>query len=670
MGKISCCVTGLFAAFFSLSVSPAYAEWPPEIASLFGQPGVAAFCGNGLLAAGVDTHGRLAVCRWPGPGAPNQLDFVPDAGTDVNAVPGSFGALWGVRFKDGFTWIGWGTQWTTVQQYADDGSGAIETHSNNATSGIKVVQRVFTPPSRPLLVSQIEIQGTTEVPSCFWYANFSPSMRHVKGLPVTEIMFPGQRDFAIFTDDGGKTFHQFRPVQPGSIAWETARRISEGRVAPAKKKLGWEQFEDCVWIAFARVNGETANSGAFQCGYAGNVKSAFPQAEQDTLRETSSAVGQCDVAFKVEPQQRSGVYSATVLIAFGKSRSEADKILNDALEGSAGLYEEARQAWLSQRQTLRLPNPSPAIHTCCERMARRLLMCRDSASGAFVQSPVTSALSALARSQDSALIALALDMIGQREFAETQTLFWCTAIRAKDEPGKPGGSVAAALYTDGKEAAPSLLLEADASAWVLGSVWRHATFLEGDARRAYLEKTWDAVVLAGDFLAGWVDARNREPFPSFDAHAFRDRQSQGLLLTVYMGVDSALRIATALERKNPDTWLQRKRDLDVLIRLQCVDEQGAWKGDTILPFWRPEFARTELPAWSGLIERRVAETSVDNPDAVLLCDAALVWQGTNALEGLKPMLEKAITREQGTDFDALYAARCLIAATTIYPPVR
>ena len=670
MWPISFRAKGLLVALLCLPGAWGDAQWPPELSSFFGETGVSAFCGNGLLAAGVDTRGRLAICRWPGLGAPNQIDYLPEVNPNKDIDPGSVGTLWGLRFKDEFTWVGWGPQWTTEQRYADDGSGAIETRSNHAASGMTVVQRIFAPPNRPLLVSQIEVQGVTNEPSYIWYTNFSPTMRHVRGLPVAEILFPGQRDFAVFTDDGGKTFHQFRPVQPGAIAWDTAHRLAEGRAPSTKKKLGWEQFEDCVWIAFAPVNENVVTPGAFQCGHPGDASSAFVQAEQDQLRENSSALGQCDVAFKHPLKQKAGIYSETVLIAFGKSREEADKVLHDAMGRAANMRDEMRQVWLSQRQTLHLPNPSPSIHAYCERMARMLLMCRDSASGTFIQSPTASAFSVLARPQEGAWITLALDMIGQHEFAEAQTHFWCKAIRTQDEPGKPCGSVAAALYTDGKDAVPGLVLEADASAWVLGAVWRHAAFLEGDTRRAYLDKTWDSVERAGDFLATWVDARNREPFPSFDVRELRDRQSQDLLLTVYMGVDSAMRIATALERKIPDTWLQRKRDLDVLIRLQCVDEQGAWKGNSILPFWRPEFARTELPSWLSVIDRRIAEASTEHSDVALLCDAALVWQGTDALERLKPMLETVIAHETGSAFDALRAARCLIAATTIYPPVR
>ena len=641
-----------------------------EMAPLFGKSHIPFFCGNGMLAAGVDARGGMAVCRWPGPGGPNQLDYVVRPLSPELSDSDVSGALWGIRFGDQFLWVGQGKEWDVTRQDTDDVSGAIITVLHHINTGMEVEQRVFVLPNRPLLVSQIAIRGIQKECSCIWYANFSPTMRRVSGMPVTELMFPAQRDFALFTDDGGKTFHQLRPPQPGTVTWDAARRIVDGLIPPTKKKLGWEQFIDCVWIAFAGVNDSGEIPKAYQCGNPGTKQSAFEQAQNDTWAGKSAALGQCDVAYKCNPMKQEIGYAATVLIAFGKSREEVDKVLEDARGHWTGLYEEARQHGGGQRQSLRLPNPNPRIYSYCERLAQRLLMCRDKVSGAFVVSPVSSSLSTLVYPQDSAWIALALDMMGQHEYAGALTHFVCNAIRSKDEPDLPSGSLAAALYTDGKEASPHLVLEADASAWAAGAVWRHACFLENDVRRSYLEKNWEAVSRAGDFLAEWVDARNREPFPSFDRTVLCDRQSRKNLLMSYMGMDSVIRIAAALDQKVPEIWSQRKHDLDLLIRLQCVNGEGEWNDGPILPYWHVEFARNELPDWKKVIERQRAVAGSDILSIEPFCDAALVWQGTRALDTLKPAMEKILAHEVGAPFDALRAARSLIAAETIYPPAR
>ena len=636
-----------------------------RVGQLCGPADVSAMTGNGALTVGANRFGRVSVCRWPSPSYCNQVRYrtrsvdLPSLGVE----PGC-GLMWGVRVNGETQWLD-SAPTEPVQRYAGGETTVIETVLPLAESDATATQELFVHPVKDILVARIEVRGLTQRPEVCWFANFSPCTRVLPELPIGDWLLNFCNDFAVFSPDRGRTIHHFRPRQPGASAWAEALELG-ARAAPTGRH---PLFEDGVWIVYA--SGQDV--AGFQCGREDDASSAFVQAGVGRLAGFPAACGQCDSAMALVPSPEGDVYTATVLTAFGSNQDETTAALDYAMErGYAVLLRETEEYWRERLAPAILPACNdPAVVARSRRDLLTIIQCMDRNTGAIVRSPTPQPPLVLDWPRHGAWITWALDLAGRRDLAEKHTLFYCEAVRAKGKRAKPYGSVPAALYANHVEGLPHVIVEADAAAWVLGSFWRHACFLNGPPRRAYLNKVWDAAGRAADFLAGWTDGRTREPLHSFNPLHCRDMKSAGLLLTTYMGLDSALRIARALGRKEPPEWLRRRTELGVLILLPYLDEGRAHKADAMLPFWQDwqqEIAETVVPTWDEIIEQRPAnrEGCSALETARLLCDAAMVWhQRPVKLATLKPLLTTAFERTAPPD--SLIAALELIAASLVYP---
>ena len=616
-----------------------------------------ALAGNGGLTVGLNAHGQVGMCRWPSPGYFSQVRYRPDSQAPA---PGQ-GLMWGIRVADKTAWISNGT-WKTTQRYARDDSTLIETIATLPESDVVVTQQLFVCSTRDILVARVTVDHAGETPILYWFADLSPCTRLIPELSIAEWMFDGCRDFAAFTPDQGKTICHFRPEHPGSQAWGEAERLAIQPDAPA-----WDAFGDGTWIACSSPN---AVAG-FRCASEADRASTFEQADRDALDGATAAVGPCHSVLALRPAAEGDAFSATVFVAFGKSRAEAAEALAYALsQGFATLLRETDDHWKTWLGPAVLPQTDDATIASCKRDLLTIAQCLDRSSHAVARPAASGQASLLDWTQDGAWFTLALDLAGYRDRAGAHASYLAGLIRTEGQRGKPYGSVPAACFANGTDSAPHLVLSADAAAWTLGAVWRHAAFLEGPARRTFLTGVWDKARLAADFLVGWTDGRTREPLPAFDRRLWRDAQSTDLLLAAYMGVDAAIRMAGALGNTPPAEWTRRKRDLDALLRFHCVDDNGRWKSDSVLPFWQREIAQTELPAWSTVVDRRIAK--LDKADeaatASAACEAALVWEGRpDRLAKHKALLEPV---SKVPFVDPLNAARHFIAASLIYAPPR
>jgi len=599
--------------------------------------------GNGGLTVGVEPTGAVTVCRWPSPGSPNQLDAVE-------------GLKWGIVAGDDVVWLP-EASWQVTQHYEPADTAIIRTAATLPEAPLAVTREVFVHPERDVLVDTVTVRGLEQPPAMYWVADFSPCTTAISGWPVADWL-SANRDFAAFTPDAGKTVHHFRPRKPGSAQWARAARLAAD---PATDADG-SGFDPGVWAAYASAN-EVAG---FQCGVAGARSSALEQARSKRLAGDVAAVGACNSAVALVPKATAGGFTATVLTAFGADRNEAEAALAFGLaRGRDALATDTRAYWQDWLGRASLPaTADPETQAVCRRGLLTIALATDRQTGAIVRSPASLPL-ALDWPRHGAWMTLALDMAGYHDRAEKHTRFYCDAVRDRGRRGAPMGSLPAALYADGADALPHLVLEADAGAWVLASFWRHAAWLDLAQRRAYLEGVWQTIERATAFIGHWSDGRNREPLHSFDAGAGKDLRSTSLLLTAFMGVDSALRMTDALNRSIREDWQRRRRELLGLISIHCVDFQTKqWKAADVLPFWCAEFAEMDIPSWDPVMEARQEEVDTTDPLAVAeaASDAALLWQGDpDRLEGLKPLLQPATASA-----DALISARNFVAASLIY----
>lgn len=548
----------------------------PSAADLFGSSDVTALSGNGGLTVGVNPFGRVSLCKWPSPGYSNQVRYrtraveLVDGSTGGGAGPTPLtgdGLMWGVRVGGRTLWLR-GGPWKTRQEYARVDSAAIRTYAECTAPPLAVMQEIFVHAAQDLLASRIEVRGAKEAPALYWYANFSPCTRVLPEIPLTDWLCDTLNDFAVFTPDEGKTLHHFRPRNPGARQWAAAEDF-----AAAPSNAAEFAFEDGVWIAAASPN----DVAGFQCGLDNAASSALAQAEAGSLDGQPAAAGQCHSIMELAPQREADVYTASVFIAFAENKTQAEEILRDALaQGYDALREETEAHWKTRLASARLPSAAGSeVLASCRRDLLTLIQCMDRDTGAIVRSPVVQPPYALDWPWAGAWITLALDTAGYHDLAGAHALFYTTVSRNEGKPGKPYGSLPAAAYANGAEGLPHLVLDTEATAWALASYWRHAGYLEEPRQLNFLSKTWDAARRGGDFLVNWVDSRNREPLHSFDVEAWCDRRSTRLLLTHFMGIDSAIKIAEALAQELPPAWSRYKTDLEIRIRLRIAEGQLA-----------------------------------------------------------------------------------------------
>ena len=585
-----------------------------------GDPGT--LIGNGRLTAVADGFGAVSVCRWPGPAMNNQL--------------GSGGLRWGIAEGAKISWLGGDKSQSAPPMPWTPG---IAIASLALPNGATAVTQTFVPPEDDVLVSHITLVNLKQPPDLVWYADFSPSSILLPELAAIRNLAP--RDFAAYVKEN-RVYH-FRPKGPGSKEWNAAASAD------------WEAFAESegVWVVMASPQAVRAS-----CGLAGGEKSA-------ASRVADSAAGDCDSALFLRPRPAAGGYAAAVFAAFGPTRAQAEAALDRIMQTDLdALFAQPTGFWaLFAEPPVPLGAPS---YTRIQKDLAILGMAIDRPTGAFTRDPAGTGCSALCYTRDCAWASMALDLAGREQEAGKVLAFVASTVRTEQRRGKPMGSLPIAVYGDGTEALPHLVLDADAPAYALGAMWKHAVAIKDDARRLqFLESVWPSAALMADFLAGWTDSRNREPLYSFDCRQGRDRQGPDRLLTTYMGVDAALRLARASSRPEPDEWARRKVELDPLIRFRLVDRQTtSWKAGPILPYWHELMAQDwalkgyPLPSWDSAVEDLLKSPSTDPAEAA--ATTALIWHSDkNRAADITAALEKASSTPP--DLNALKAAQRIIA---------
>lgn len=600
--------------------------------------GSTVWAGNGALTIGVNPKGGGTTCRWPGPGGPNHLVSQPEA------------LSWGIR-SAGHDEINWLQQGQTT---TNDAWPLLTTTQKDA-SGLAISQSLYVHPEKDILAASVILQGSATPPELYWHAAFAPCTRQVPEVPILNDLFHAYDGFAIYTTDG-KTFFHFRPKNPGSQEWQTALKLATGNLP----RDTWNSFGAGVWIACASPN----TVAGYQCSANAPLAQSRAMAQSRTLESNAAAAGDntnCLIA--LTPTSGASGHQATVYTAFGSTREDAAQTLQYALDRGDAFQNECQQWWERHLARATLPKTyDAALLAQCRRDIITLTLATARQSGAIMRGPLDAPAGRLDWPQDGAFINYALDLAGYTERAGKQLQSYAAAIRRETHPGTPAGSMPLALQSDGTDGIPAMALQPAAAAWALAAMWRHATFLDDESRRRTLTSLWDPVRLAADFLTRWADGRNKEPLPAFDIKHWRDTKQPDVLLTSYMGIDSALKIAAAIGQTPPEEWKQRTTELDVLIRLRHVGEGWQWNSDTLLPFWYDEFAATKLPDWAPIITQRLnkaaGQHSLDD-----LCDAALIYKNNlQLLRTLAPLLTPPPTP------DALAAAQHLIVAILTMSP--
>jgi len=566
--------------------------------ALFGPADVSRVSGNGALTAGVNSYGRVTSCRWPSPGYYDQLTYrtisrsLPELG-----VPPWHGLEWAVRLDNSVYWLRGRDVQDSNQAYAGEGSTVIETICC-LRPGVYAVQSLFVHAQKDLLVAHVAVSGTAERPRIYWFENLTPCTRLLPELPLGDWAFDALNDFAVFTDSEQHIVYHFRPEGSGSADWEQARALAD-RAAPANE---WQVFGDGVWIGCATAEPWLG----FQCATDESPEAADGQIAGGTLAGRKCAVGACHSAIELAVTFPESAWEATVFLGFGRNREEVDALITYARERDyAGLRKETDSYW-TEWLTKRGLSAGIPLGTVRRRSALTLAQATDRNSGAVVRAPITQPPLAVDCPRLGAWITLALDLAGDHDGAEKHLRFYLDALRGEGHGGLPRGSLAAAYYANRMEATPHPVLDVEAVAWMLSSVWRHSRFLEQGSGLTYLASVWKPVSAAADFLAGWADSRGGPPLPSFDAGVLRDRQSSAQLLHAFMGLAAAMNIAAALGESRHEDWNTRRRELEEQIRAHFAHDPTPLSLDLTTPYWLkevvPENLEVNWDIWDATLE--------------------------------------------------------------------
>lgn len=633
---------------------------------IYGSQDLTAIAGNGRLTIGVDSAGRVALCRWPSPGLQNHLaDKGSTTGPPGQTVNPGHGLQWGIEIDGELLWLS-DNRWDVTQRYGPLSPSELRTTARLSGSPVVLTQTIAVHPSRDLLILRLVATGLDTPPKIFWFANFSPVTRQpLPELPIADQLAGWLNDFAAFSENGGRAVYHFRPRDPGRRDWQLARLFAS-RGASSER---WRSFDKGTWISYASPQPTVA-------AHIGAERLTADIAIQDYLgnppRDTA-AVGECYSMIELSPAHQNNRFVTTLYVAFGDSAQASRALRQEALESG---FERLTQYTITQsiqwletgRQRVQL---GPQSSRLFDQALRTLATCIDADSGAIVRSP--SAQPPLARDwpRHGAWMTFALDLAGYTDAAERHTLFYLGAVRTTSQRGEPAGSIPHALYPNGTPAAPSLFLDTQAVAWTLWSIHNHSTFINGARRLAYLRKVWEPVALATEFLAGWSDARRGMPLHSFDPDTLRDTQSDDLLVATRHGLVSALAIAEALGKKSPAYWTRRLNELDALLKNRLMDPNLTWRLDDPLPFSLIGILDPSDPRLVREVDRRITALPqlVGYEAAKTLSEVAMQLQHDpskrKTLKALvAPTLSKALNAPATPD--ALTAAHAAIATLLIH----
>lgn len=584
----------------------------------FGPADVTAISGNGGLTVGVNRYGRLTSCRWPSPGYYDQLHYLTRSRTlpELGVGP-EHGAMWALRVAGQAYWLV-GPPWQVEHQgYRSDASTVIETNAVLPQLGVKTLQTLFVHPEQDLIVARITVLGTPGPSAVYWFQNFSPCARLIPELPIADWALDALNDFAVFAAPGGERLYHFRPEHTGQEDWERAEALANKASAEGGLPPEWDVFDTGVWIGAATPNRVRAH----QCGNDQGPNSARAAIETGRFAGSSSAVGQCHAAYDLIPEDRARgsaragdrALITTVYIAFGQNRQRVDDILDYAGErGFDCLQRETEAYWRRWLEPAGLTLEESALESTRRRALLTIAQATDRQTGVVVRAPITQPPMALAFARYGAWITLALDMAGYPSLAERNTRFYAEVLRREGRPGMPRGSLPAACYANHVPALPHVILDVDATAWMLGSLWRHAAFLDRKARRDYLESVWDTVDVAADFLIQWKHGVKGEPLHSFERNRLRDTRSVSSQLLILMGLESALEMAAVLQKPAPEAWAVRRRELDTLVRFHLLNDPAPWLLEPETACWLRDVAPQDHPMWRATVKVEGGQIALRN----------------------------------------------------------
>lgn len=529
---------------------PTAAAPPADAESLFGPADLAAIAGRGRLTLGVNRSGRLTTCRWPSPGYYEHITYATRSRSEpLLGVEPWHGAGWALQLGDQLVWSH-DDRWSH-RLISTSSPGVIEIDSVLEGQDVRMRQLFSVAQDGNAFVTRVTVIGAfDEAPGAFWYANFSPSTRLIPHLPIATNVVD---DFASFVDPNLNAICHFRPRDPSAGLWRKARGLEDS----TRSSEDWTAFPAGSYVVYGTANAVKGMSVGPEQGPA----SVATQVSAGTLSEQRSATGQVASAIAIELSPQDDGYTATVVTAFGTN------------------YAAAAQRYVAaQENAIETPTESAvATESDAERVMRHAMStirtCTDAETGSVVRSPTNTPPLAIDWPRYGIWISIAYDAAGDRESARRILAFYADHVRIQAGDNVPPGSIPAALYTNGVEAAPEAMVDAAAAGRVLWAIYQHASLLSAPEMRSFYRSVWEGVDAMADFLVQWREPGGTAPLYTFDYELLRDRRTTELYVASYLGVHNANRIANFMRELRPD-WQQAAGELRAALRLHAMQADG------------------------------------------------------------------------------------------------
>ncbi|MCC6487070.1 MAG: hypothetical protein IT364_06180 [Candidatus Hydrogenedentes bacterium] len=631
---------------------PAHASSYGILEQIWGMPECLAVAGNGNLTLGVDAAGSITVCRWPGPGSPNQVPLPPHDATAPR------GLSWALRYRGRTHWLAL----ETVASPRRQGRTLTSTHTLPGVNA-SITQELTVHPNKNLACIRMSVSGLQEDLDAFWYADFSPDERVVPELPDASGLPASLRDFAVYLDTAQHTAFHFRPSDLSSIDWREAEAWTRQATAPPPGAVA----RDGVWVGYSVLE----PGASVWCGSADGPRSVRAQIESGEVMHAASATGQTAsaAAFSIHVIERGR--TATVYLAFGKTREEVLAGLQYASErGYEGFLQETREH--GQQVLAALPRwvqTNPALQDVLLNAQATLAASIDYGNNAIIRAPLARPPLAVDIPRHSVWAGLALEALGQTETAQRHLEFLLSAVRKEDRPGMPAGSLPAALHADGSQGVPHVVLDGEAPAWLLWAVWQHAAGMNTEAGKALLLQNWDAAQAMATFLMNRSGQRPNAIVYSFVPESLGEDESPAFMVAAYAGLRSALAIAESIGEERPE-WKAAVNDLEYRVRA-WFDECAGSQTDQLqaLTLWPIGIIDAEDARWEPIVA--VALHSLESvPPEVALRTAfqlAMLWrEHPERLARLGEILPEIVRRASvARPVDSLDAARAVLACAAL-----
>ncbi len=547
--------------------------------------------------------------------------------------------MWGIRTGDGVELLD-GSGYEGVAQTVSEAGPLVRTQCTIAGIPGSIVQEAFVHSEYDLLVSRVAISSAVDG-DLVLLADAAPATATIPEVPFLGILRAGATDFASFVE--GSSVYHVRPAGLTSHDWLAARRWALQHGSPAPEAFQREG----VWMAYRFAEGYSDA----RCFSASDMPAGKIPIAYETLPRTHSAAGDCVSAALPNLESVERERYAILYLAFGSTREEVEATLAYASDtGYAGLWAETETVWapVLEGAALQISPRFPEFREPLVQALTAISIATSQESGAIIRAPGSQPVLSLDYPRHSIWAGLALDYLGLTEMAERHLSFLLSNVRTTDRPGRPAGSLPAALHGDGSDGLPRVVLDGASVGWLLWAIEQHAGFLDAEAKYAFQEQTWPVVERMATFLTLRSDPSGATPY-SFDPQRLKEEDTAEFLIACRLGLRSASVLAQETGNERPE-WARRVTDLERVLKTRALSSDGRWITDDPLPFWSAGVLPLDDPRWDGPARSALADmeggTLAEGLQTAL--NLAFIWRDNpKGLDALRDTLRALLLRPKG-----------------------